>query len=244
MFISSNYISHRLILKFVFILLTISTFQIEEVQAFIEPPVLAITKPTPAAIYYINAEAVAGGNGTELSPWNEIEDADGNVVAGALIKIKGTFTGADDIQTWEQSGTVGNEIVFEPWGPDVATILYPLGIGDNGTGNNIIFDGGVDKKIIFDGSGLSAKYNLQSYGNNVTFYRIKSINNHKDAAMTTGTNISIAGGDDIRILNSDIYGCVSAGIYVQRGLNIYIKNNLIYDNGGQAIQLNPHNADL
>ena len=62
--------------------------------------------------------------------------------------------------------------------------------------------------------------------------------------MTTGTNISIGGGDGIRILNSNIYGCVSAGIYVQRGLNVDIKNNLIYDNGGQAIQLNPHNADL
>jgi parallel beta-helix repeat protein len=211
-------------------------------QAFVEPPTINIIKPTPTATYYIDSAAAPGGNGTEGAPWDDIMDANNHVISGALIKIKGVFSAWGQVQqTWSQSGTEGNEIVFEPWDNNTATILYPLGIGWAGTGNYIIFDGGPNRNIVFDGHALNLKTNLQTFGSNILLYRIKISNNLLDLPGSLGTNLSIgSGSNNLRIYNCEITNSTSAGLYVQGGDNIEVRNNLIHGNYGAGFQINPH----
>ena len=207
-----------------------------EVLAFEEPPTLTVTKPTGGSTYYINASAGGGGDGSSGSPWNDIDDADGNVSPGDTIKIKGTFGTGNSI-TWSQSGSPGNEIVFEPWDA-TATLKHAFFC----YGNYVIFDGGSNRNIVFNGEDNS-KYTFYVYSDHVTLYRCKLINNLKNSGCCSATNISGAGGDNLKIYNCEVYGSRSAGIYIQSGDNVSIKNNLIHDNEGQGLQVNPHDSN-
>ena len=105
-------------------------------------------------------------------------------------------------------------------------------------GEHIIFDGGPNKDIVFDGTGntVSGSFSLYILGSYLAFSRVEVINPNNPKSRTT---VVIKAGQDIKIYNSEIH-LGGVGIYNRKGVNIFIRNNLIYDNYGTGIQANPH----
>lgn len=199
------------------------------------PPTLTVTLPVGGSAWYIDGGRTESGDGlSEDTAWNNIEAADGNVAAGDIIYIKGTFgDGSADID-WNQNGTAGSEIVFKPWAGFSAEIKDRFLCN----GDYIIFDGGTNKQIVFNGEDLPNLYNFYVYGDYVILWRciIKDCTLNVNPCWTA-TNISGAGGNYTRIYNCEITGSRSVGIYMQDGDGWQIRNNIIVNNKGAGIQV-------
>ena len=163
---------------------------------------------------------------------------------GWLIRVKaGNYSGN---MSWDSSGTAGNEIVIEAFGDGNAIL-------DVGTGNleirghYLIFDGGPSRELFFDGtSGDANAYDSVIYGDRSntnnhhnTFSRLVVRNSTAGITSNTGTNIS-ASGDYWKIYNCDIYGAADEGIYFNDCRNCEATGNIIHNNCGTGVQVNPH----
>ncbi len=205
-----------------------------------DPPYITVTKPTPNDTYYV--QQGGSGDGTFLDPWGTLEDADGTVVAGDLIYV---MAGTYGPMVWNSSdGTDGNEIVIEAYGDGDAIFVA------TGTSRNyiiadwIIFDGGADRELIFDGSALdSVQYSLSmtSGSSNCIVSRCVARNANLTAGGGSAMNIEIdSSGAGHKIYNCLIHNSTSVGAYAINGTDIEIRNNVIRDNWGAGVQCNPH----
>jgi len=207
--------------------------------AFTEPPYIPVTKPTPTATKTVCA---SGCDYSTLSAANSAAQP------GWLIKVKaGTYSPI----TWTKSGTSGNEIVIEAFGDGDAIINCTGTSRFSVAGSYIIFDGGPNRQLVFNGEGLTGPTALDTFRtdgyyspHHVTISRIVVHGSMKNSCAGDGTNIGI-GGDNIKVYNSVSYEACDEGFYIEGspngGVNIEIKNNLVRDNDGSGIQANPHN---
>lgn len=191
----------------------------------------------------------------------------------AYIYIKGTglFTLYNIGSTF--AGTPGKEIVIKPWpagSPGCTTECTFTGngnnptLGDGATIHDMILDGGPDMKLVFtsdqhDPSG--PKYALIIDGYNITFYRtqVKGTNSSGSNLFSVCANSTPTNCHDLSFINNEFYSCNQASgyqcaaIYVGpcpcgganncSGRNIYIKNNIMRDLGGEALEINPRISD-
>ena len=123
------------------------------------------------------------------------------------------------------------------------------------TGSYLIFDGGLNRQLIVDGSTQSGggEHLIYPYGPSteyVTLSRLVARDNGKLKSRAIAdedwSTVSVAGyGNYLKIYNSEVYGSYAAGIYGGMGDYQEVKNNIVHDNCGVGIQYNPHdtNAD-
>jgi hypothetical protein len=124
------------ILKTVLLILLIAS----PALAIEDPPYLTVTKPTPSNTVTVCASGC---------DYSSLEAADSAASAGWLIQVKaGTYSWSS---TWDSSGTLGNEIVIEAYGDGDAIIDVGSGSRFYVNGSYLIFDGGPDRELIFDG---------------------------------------------------------------------------------------------
>ncbi len=201
------------------------------VFAYTEPVYIPVNKPSSTAIKTICASGC---------DYATLKEADAAAKPGWLIKIKaGTYLPTK----WSSSGTSGNEIVIEPFGD--GEVIVDI----NGTnrfyvgGSHIIFDGGVKRHLIFDGTDMAANQSIfcpVANSNNLTLSRV-IVRNGGAGGSRGGSSINImAYGDFMKIYNCEVYSSCSIGIYGVCGDYHEIKNNKIYNNEGSGIQYNPH----
>lgn len=202
--------------------------------SFTEPPYISVTKPTPSSVKIIDRN----GGGDYLT----IEAADNayaSLTKPVLYYLKeGTYNGT----TWNSSGTLGNEIVFAPHPSNTLAVIIE-NTGSSTTmqvsGSHIIFDGGINRGIVIDGSkGTGDHYmvRLNEGEGHITFSRIH-MRNAKGGTSGKGILPEI---NNIKIYNSIIENSDSVGIYIQNGSNIEVRNCIIRNNLGSGIQVNPH----
>jgi hypothetical protein len=86
-------------------------------------PTGSIPTPTPVASYFVDCSAVTNGTGTQVSPWNNLDNINGRTfVAGEQILFQRgtTCTG----QLWPKgSGVSGNPIIISTYGTGARPII-------------------------------------------------------------------------------------------------------------------------
>jgi len=206
--------------------------------SYTEPPYIPVTKPNPTAVKTIC------NSGCDFST---IEDADRAAQPGWKFRIK---AGSYAPTSWDSSGTAGHEIVIEAFGDGDAIIDV------NGTdrfilnGSYIIFEGGANRQLIFDGSGQTSGAKTiypDFYTSHNTFTRCIIRNTGRSQSgppYTDWSTCNIQGrGDYFRVLNCIIEGGAAVGYYGEDGDFHEIRNNIVRNNGGTGIQYNPHETN-
>ena len=227
---------------------------------FTEPPILDVVFPTGGIPKYVDADCANGlttydpttESCTEGSStvYSTIENADGNVGAGNYLYLMDT---AYNVQIdWAESGTAGNEIVIRPGPGKTVTVNY------NGTGNRNIsingsyvildgFAGGTTRRLIFDGE-TETPYGGSFYlielitGSHVTLYGIIGRNSDAEHSSCGTIDLSGPGNDYARIYNCLLENSTAVGCYMTSGDYVEFRNNIVRNNGGQGIQVNPHTS--
>ena len=236
--------SKSYLIKIVFFIFII----VGHAYAFETPPTVDVSLPSETYSYFIDFDQTdPSEDGTSDHPWNNLEDADGSVSVPCYIYIKGTDANG---AVWTQNGSSGNEIVFVPWGANDAIFTGRVFLGSYGSGapdysnsgDYIIFDGGSNKLISFTApsGGATSAYPLNIYGDHVTIRRCNGYG--AGAAVSAGNVIIPTFGNDVKILNCEIWDSYGAGVYIRDGINVDVKNNVIHACRGSAIQLNPHES--
>ncbi len=222
----------------IFIILVFACF------GFTMPPTLTVTKPTPSDTKTVCA---SGCDYTTLTA------ADAAAQAGWLIQIKtGTYTFAQ----LDANGTSGNEIVWEAFG-DGDVYLRGTSKRTYIFGSYVIFDGGPNKELIFDGSPYTGQidsiplyivgsnyYVDGTQSTNITIWRckIKSAGGGYGYGNLAGTTNIMIFSNSVKIYNCEISDSAGVAQYLRDGDDFYFKNNYVYHNYNGGVQTNPHEA--
>jgi len=217
---------------------------------FADQPQLSVSLPSPPSetITIDDSEGDGEdysvcGSGCDYANLDAFEDA--QVGAGSLIKLKaGTYY----IDSFGNSGSSGNEVVYQANGDGDVYIANRGTDGDptylNIAASYLIFDGGTDKELIFDGdSGSYDTTILRIDGSNVTFTNV-IVEQIGGASYSSGGPYVSATvwirNDNIKIYNSYIRDTNGIGVYHRDGDNFEFKNNYVYDVFSSGVQINPH----
>ncbi len=207
-----------------------------------DPPYITVAKPTPGNTYYVDPAGSGSGVGSEGDPFATLEEAASKpVVAGDLIYVKAGTYGPI---SWSTDGASGNEIVIEAFG-DGEAIFEATGTSRNYViADWVIFDGGADRELIFDGSGLDSSQSTLSMtagGSACIVSRCEIRNANLTAGGGATINVQLdSSGVGHKIYNCLIHNGTSVGVYAINGTDIEIRNNIIRDNWGAGVQCNPH----
>ena len=209
--------------------------------AFTDPPYIPVQKPTPTTTKTVC------GSGCDYAT---LEAADQAAKPGWLIKIKAGIYTYNTSMSWDSSGTLGNEIMIEAYGD--GDVVFDL-VGTSRfqiNGNYIIFDGGSNRQLIFNGENETAgtvALNPSNTTTHITLSRILAKNNggiwyvYPNDLRCNWSNVGISGtGDYLKVYNSEVSGCCGVGIYSGSGDHQEYRNNLIHDNKGTGLQINTH----
>ena len=279
---NNKIIKHNLVSKiklFTLLVFTTASFLIfySKAFAFTEPPYIPVNKHTAVdgnnmvtscsgTQYYVDDDCASGGTGTAnqangvcsgaTRAFATLAAAQSAMVAGDCVKIHaGTYIYNSGFQ-WSKSGTPSHETIIEAYG-DGDAIMEMHGTTNGSqfsvSGTYIIFDGGPNRQLVFDGNYLTTTpmdnirtddYTIARY---ITLSRLTTRYAMKSACQGDGSGFG-ASGDNIKIYNNLSYGNCYAGIYVEGGTpvntggqNIEVRNNIFRDNQGSGIQANPHN---
>lgn len=206
----------------------IGAFEYSPYFAF-APPILTITKPIGGSILHVGAGRT----------YSTVDSAESAASCGDIILV---HSGSYSNFIITMSCSSGNELVIQPAG-DGDAIFYPT-IGDECRvdGSFVIIDGGVNREIIFDGSGITENnYILRVGGDNVTVYQCEFREGGEDNPGNGQFHIG-TGGDYNKIYNNYIHDGFSGGVYIFDGDNTEVRNNLIANHDGSGVQWNPHEA--
>jgi hypothetical protein len=212
------------------------------------PAAAAVTSPNNSNYnYYVAPEGSDSNMGTKTSPFKTIQRASNMSMPGTTIHVAaGTYVGGFKTSV---SGEAGARIVYlstTRWG---AKIVPP-----SNSRTNVAWDNrGSYVDIVgfdIDGGGayagmkwLNGIYNGGSYGS------IRGNHVHHIGEMATCTNISISGigvdsyyrGVGSEVIGNNVHDIAPPGCKYGKGIYLNtsgeIKNNIVYNIGGAAIQL-------
>ena len=231
-------------------------FSTEEVN-FIDP--LGYTKPQyyPVTLpdegtankYYVDLNAAGGGDGTQGTPWQDIESVDGNITAPAYIYVAAGDYDCAYLYNISLSGSEGNEIVIVPSGGLVrfssdsthATVVQGANV------HNVIIDGGADLDIEFYVCDPNhVKYALTIRADDITVRRCRfRAGECKGILVDVGSFVTV---DNVNFYNCEFYDSNSnqgtqQNMYWGPGdpstiTNCSVKNCIFRDLGGEGIELN------
>ena len=276
---NNKIIKHNLVSKiklFTLLVFTTASFLIfySKAFAFTEPPYIPVNKHTAVdgnnmvtscsgTQYYVDDDCASGGTGTAnqangvcsgaTRAFATLAAAQSAMVAGDCVKIHaGTYIYNSGFQ-WSKSGTPSHETIIEAYG-DGDAIMEMHGTTNGSqfsvSGTYIIFDGGSNRQLIFNGENETAgtvALNPSNTTTHITLSRILAKNNggiwyvYPNDLRCNWSNVGISGtGDYLKVYNSEVSGCCGAGIYSGSGDHQEYRNNLIHDNKGTGLQINTH----
>jgi len=233
-------------------------FFIPFIFGFTIPPEISVTLPT-GTIKYVDADGTDCSNGdTDYEPttascgagsatvYTTLENADGNVGSGNILKLReGTYNYSDYLD-WDEDGASGsgNQILITVYTGETATFNFSGAAVFRLNADYIILDGGTwdgtNFGIILDGSGMTVTNDLlRVNGSNNIIRRIKVQKSKLNAGDGNGTNIGLRGNNDYAY-NNLTFDAGDEGFYSNCGDNQRISGNIVYDNNGSGIQVNPH----
>jgi hypothetical protein len=202
-------------------------------------PSVADAQSTPCT-RYVDNQAGSDGNGTLANPWNNIQGHIGGLVAGDVLCVRGTASGAPRVYdvpslTVNNSGTTSSPITLQAYPGEHARLRHIA------SATTVMFrlygHDWVVRDLAFDNNGTRfAVFELREGSNGWSFYNVEVFNGWYHGFKVHSDNFRI---ENSRVFqfnpeNTDDGEC----IWVSRDSdNITIRGNTIHDCQGNGIEI-------
>lgn len=233
---------------------------------YTKPTFIPLSVPDESSVankYYVDMSSGSGSTCSQAAPCSSIEAVSGKPGTNggpAYIYVRGN--GRLNLTGSTLAGSAGNEIVVKPWPgsstPAVMTASGGCNVSDANTisGSNthhVIFDGGPDMLLRFNGSGCTSNqngYTVVVRSNDITLYRVRiDAKGSGGPALGPGTG-SGTHTSNFKFINSELYGATRYyGVYTGGGTgcaagdtshtNLEFRNSIFRQIDGRGIQIEP-----